>query len=261
MLLAAGSLIFKGNALLVKPQTQELSMPSGIQQKDCSPELLQHLQYRKDNLALLEADRVLSQDPDNLCAWWARAEVLRRKYAFKEAEAILTQILAKFPEHIPSLISLAYVRYHDGNFETAQGILKCVLQHQGLERGNKALVYMLMGSVNAKKASAGGLFSKIAYGTRIKGYFEKANTLAPDLTEVHLGLGSFYLLAPKIAGGNIDKAIQELEYAVKIAPDFATANARLAQAYKVKGNLEKYNFYLKRAKELDPENEALKETE
>jgi hypothetical protein len=44
-----------------------------------------------------------------------------------------------------------------------------------------------------------------------------------------------------------------------MAPDFATANARLAQSYKKKGNKEKYNYYLQRAKELDPENEVANE--
>ncbi len=120
---------------------------------------------------------------------------------------------------------------------------------------------MLIGSINAKKASRGGFWSKFAYGARIKGYFEKAKALAPDLPEVRLGLGTYFLLAPEISGGNVDRAIEELECAVNLAPDFATPKARLAQAYKNKGNMEKCNFYLKRARELDPKNEIIKEVE
>jgi Tfp pilus assembly protein PilF len=68
-------------------------------------------------------------------------------------------------------------------------------------------------------------------------------------------------LAPSIAGGNLDKAFKELNSAVGAAPDFATANIRLAQAYKRKGDLEKYNYHLNRTRQLDPENEVLKEIE
>ena len=118
---------------------------------------------------------------------------------------------------------------------------------------------MLMGSINARRSSKGGFFSKLSYGTQIRRYFQKAADLAPGLSEAHLGLGSFYLKAPGIAGGNIDKAILELEKAVELTPDFATANARLAQAYKKKGDLAKFQHYLQRARELDPDNEALAE--
>ncbi|MDD2752737.1 MAG: tetratricopeptide repeat protein, partial [Candidatus Omnitrophica bacterium] len=86
-----------------------------------------------------------------------------------------------------------------------------------------------------------------------------AKGLAPDLPEVRLGLGTFYLLAPGFAGGNQKAALEELEAAVRLAPDFATANARLAQAYQKAGNQEKYNFYLALAKKLDPENEVIAE--
>ena len=229
--------------------------------KACQDKVLEYLRTRKDILAAKEIEKILKVYPDDLCALWGKAEILRRDYKFADAEKVLKQILAKCADHASSLISLAYIRYHDCRFPEALRILKAVLRQPDLDRENKAMVYMLMCSINAKLASLGGLFSKLAYGTHINGYFERAEAFAPDLPEVHLGLGTFCLLAPKIAGGNIDRAIEELELAVRIAPDFATANARLAQAYKKKGILEKYNFYLKKAKELHPENEAVREIE
>ena len=230
-----------------------------IQLKKCQENLLNYLKLRKDALAALEIEKILAIDPNDLCALWAKAEVFRRAYKFKESEALLKQVLSQYPGHASSLISLSYIRYHENKFEAAIRILKQVLNQPDLERENKALAYMLMGSINAKKSSTGGLFNKLAYGLRVKGFFEKAKAIAPDLTEVHLGLGTFYLLAPSVAGGNVDRAIAELKYAVELTPDFATACARLAQAYKKKGSIEKYNFYLQRARELDPKNEALGE--
>lgn len=249
--------IFKDK--LRQPLIEQEKLVCAIDLKTYQDNILKYLKLRQDELALKETQKLLSVKPDDLCALWAKAEILRRAYKFKESEELLKQVLAQCPEHASSLITLSYINYHDNKLSQALKILRQVLKQPDLERENEALVYLLMGSINAKRAAQGGFFSKFVYGTRVKGFFEKARFIAPDLSEVHLGLGSFYLFAPRIVGGDIDKAIEELEYAVKLAPDFATANARLAQGHKKKGNLEKYNFYIQRVKELDPENEVLKE--
>ena len=80
---------------------------------------------------------------------------------------------------------------------------------------------------------------------------------AIGLVVVLFGLGSFYLLAPALAGGNIDKAQEYLEIAVKNDSLFADAYVRLAQVYKIKGNDEKYRLYLDKASQIDPENELI----
>lgn len=225
----------------------------------CRENILKYLRLRQDKLAWLEIEKALSVEPEDLCALWAKAELLRRTYKFKESQDLLNQILTKCPNDGPSLISLSYIKYHNNEFDESLRILRNVLNQPNPDKENTALAYMLIASINAKRASQGGFLDKIVYGIRIKGFFEKAKSIAPDLSEVHLGLGSFYLFAPGIIGGDLDRAIEELECAVKLAPDFATANARLAQGYEKKGDLEKYNFYLQRARELDPENEVLKE--
>jgi len=234
--------------------------PAALKANPCRKKMLEYLKLRKDKLAIAQADKILVADPQDLCAWWTRAEIMRRNSRFKEAEDLLQQILSQYPKHIPSLISLAYIKYNDNQLEEASRILKEVLSLNDLDKEDQALAYMLIGGINAKKA-LGGLFSELAYGLKIRGYLEKAKFLAPNLAEVRLGLGMYYLLAPSVVGGNVDKAISELEYAVKLTPDFATANARLAQAYKKKGNLAKYNFYFRRAMVLEPKNEVLKDME
>ncbi|MFH1889111.1 MAG: hypothetical protein ABH806_03365 [Candidatus Omnitrophota bacterium] len=238
-----------------------LSPARTIDLKASQDELLHLLKIRNDALAEAEAERILSVEPNDICALWAKAEVLRRAYKFKDSQKLLKIILIKSPDYAPSLISLAYIRYHDNDFASAIKLLKGVLRGPDLEREDKAMAYMLIGIINARKASQGGFLSKVVYGARIMGYFEKAMVFAPDLPEVHLGLGTYCLLAPRIAGGNLDRAIEELKWAIRLAPDFATPNARLAQAYKEKGDLEQYRFYLKRAKELDPVNEVVRQIE
>jgi tetratricopeptide (TPR) repeat protein len=219
------------------------------------------LKSRNDNAALVIFDKVLIAQPDNLDALWGKAEVLRRIRDYKRSEVLLNGILKREPGHIPSLISLAYIRYKDDKLEEALQLVNLVLKNKCPDRENEALAYMMLGTINSRRTAKGWFFSKVRYGTQIKCFFLKAEELAPDLPEVHLGLGTFYLMAPAIVGGNLSKAIGELELAVRIAPGFATANARLAQGYKKKGDWEKYHFYLRRAKELDPENEVVREDE
>ncbi|HLD82851.1 MAG TPA: tetratricopeptide repeat protein [Candidatus Omnitrophota bacterium] len=232
---------------------------SGLAYAESLDEALGLLKTREDARALAIFEKIITTQPDNLQALWGKAEVKRRARNYKKAEAILDKILKKDPGHAPSLISLSYIRYKDDKLPGALQLIEQVLKIPALDRENQALCYMMLGSINSRRSKKGWLVGKIRYGARIKGYFLKAKSLATDLPEVHLGLGTFYLLAPKVVGGSLDKALEELELTVKLAPSFATANARLAQAYKKRGNLEKYKIYLQRVKELDPENEALNE--
>ncbi|MDD5595686.1 MAG: hypothetical protein PHY94_05525 [Candidatus Omnitrophica bacterium] len=222
-------------------------------------EALRLLKQRKDRQAMQTFEMILLDEPENLNALWGKAEVLRRTRKFDASESILKGILEKNPKHAPSLISLAYIRYKYGNLKNAQELIEQALEIKGLDKENTAIAYLMQGTINSKRSRGGGILNKFFYGTQIKGYFLKAKNFAPDLSEVRLGLGTFYLLAPSFFGGNQKNALEELEEAVKLAPDFATANARLAQAYQKAGNLEKYDFYLQKAKKLDPENEVLEE--
>lgn len=217
------------------------------------------LKNRKDNAALVIFEKALREQPDDLDALWGKAEVLRRARDYKRAEDALNNILKKYPVHLSSLISLSYIRYKDDKLDEAQQLVGLVLKSDSLDKENEALAYLMLGTINSRRSAKGWFFSKIKYGMQIECFLLRAKELAPDLPEAHLGLGTFYLLAPGIAGGNLNKAIEELEMAVKIAPNLATANARLAQGYKKKGDLEKYNFYIQRTRELDPQNEVLKE--
>ncbi|MBU0709969.1 MAG: hypothetical protein KJ793_04565 [Candidatus Omnitrophica bacterium] len=233
--------------------------PKEVSQNISIDQGLELLRVREDKQALVIFEQILMQDQEDTAASWGKAEVLRRRRDFQESEGILNKILFKDNSYIPALISLSYIRYNDGELGQAEDLLNQVLEGGCQDRNNLALIYMMLGSINSKRSKRGWFFSKIKYGTQIKRYFLKAQELAPDLPEVHLGLGTFYLLAPSLFGGNLEEAIKQLELAEKIAPEFATVKARLAQAYKKKGQQEKYNYYLNQVKELDPENEVLEE--
>lgn len=222
---------------------------------------LKLLAERKDSSALNIFEQILKAEPQNPDALWGKAEVLRRRHKLKESEQILNGILAKDPGHLSSLNSLAYIKYLDNKIDESERIVERILKHSRLDKENQALAFLLLGAIYSKRTQEGWLFSKIKYGTQIRHYFELARQTAPEMPETHLGIGTFYLKAPAIVGGDINKALKELELSVSMAPDFATANARLAQAYKKMGAMGKYNYYLNKAKTLDPLDEAVKEDE
>jgi Tfp pilus assembly protein PilF len=104
-------------------------------------------------------------------------------------------------------------------------------------------------------AHYGGPLSKLINGTAVLPNLKKAQVLQPNSAAVMFGLGSFYLLAPPLAGGNLGKAEEYLKKAITIDPFFADAYVRLGQFYKIKGDNQKYSFYLNKALEIDPQNE------
>ncbi|MCU0651762.1 MAG: tetratricopeptide repeat protein [Candidatus Omnitrophica bacterium] len=219
------------------------------------------LKARKDKEALVIIEEVLFAQPENIDALWGKAEVLRRDYQFDASKKILDKILSKNPNYLPALNNLAFIKYKAGKLDEASGMIKKILNTPCLDKENEAFAYLTLGTINSSRTKEGKLFDKIQYGLQIKRNFDRANKLCPNLAEVHLCLGIFFLKAPQLAGGNLNKAIKELELAIKIAPDFAMANIRLAQAYQKKGNLEKYNYYFEKARKLDPEGKVLKECE
>ena len=84
-----------------------------------------------------------------------------------------------------------------------------------------------------------------------------AEQLQPDSAEVMFEMGSFYLLAPRLAGGDLAKAEKYLKRGIQKDPLFADIYVGLAQFYKIKGDKEKYQFYLNKAGEIDQQNELL----
>ncbi|MCX7661397.1 MAG: hypothetical protein N2Z79_01775, partial [Candidatus Omnitrophica bacterium] len=161
--------------------------------------------------------------------------------------------------HILSLITLVYIKYQYQKYYQAKDILNSLLKRKDLSRNEKGMILLLLGFIKSKEIAKAGLFNKIINANSIKDLFKKAVVLAPDLPETHLGLGTFYLFAPRIIGGDIRKAKKHLEIALKIAPNFATAYARLAQVYKKEGDFNNYRLYLEKAKRIDPENEVVNE--
>lgn len=218
---------------------------------------LVYLNLHKDNKAEAVFNKMISLGAGSKEAKWGLAEILRRKHKLDESEKILNEVINSLPGFFPAYISLAYIQYIHLDFnKSIQTVYKVIQQgKQNVDPCNLARAYLILAGSKGMLAYRGGFFSKLINGTPVFSILRKAESLKSDSAEVMLGMGSFYLLAPVFAGRDIDAAIAYLEKAVKTDPLFADAYVRLAQGYKAGGDIGKYNFYLNKALEIDPQNE------
>ncbi len=129
-----------------------------------------------------------------------------------------------------------------------------------VDLSNYARAYSVYAGAKGMIAHYGGPVSKAINGLAVKSNLDKAAKLQPDAAGVLFGLGSYYLLAPALAGGDKTKAEIYFKKAIAADPLFADVYVRLAQLYKIKGDKEKYNLYLAKALEIDPGNELAIDT-
>lgn len=214
------------------------------------------LNQHKDQDAQKIFQDMLNKNPQSIEAKWGMAETLRRQNKLDESQRLLEAIIQAAPQFSPAYISLAYIKYTRLDFKrTVELAGKVIAQGRGaVDLSNFTRAYLLFAGAKGMLADAGGLFTKVADGTQVLPNLKKAEELQPESAAVLFGLGSFYFLAPGIAGGNIDKAKVYLEKAVDLDPLFAEAYVRLAQVYRAKGNNQKFEEYLKKALEIDPQN-------
>ena len=224
---------------------------------------LAYLNQHRDKEAGQVFRKLLENDPKVIEAEWGIAEALRRQHKLEQAEKMLSAIIKTQPAFYPAYISLAYIKYIQMDFEQSVRLaLKVMKAGRGkVDLSNYVRAYCLYAGAKGMIAHYGGVLSKLLNGTAVKSNLEAAQKLQPNSTGVLFGLGSFYLLAPRIAGGNLDKSETYLKEAIRIDPFFADAYVRLAQLYKLKGNSAAFTRYLDKALTLDPRNELALDTQ
>ncbi len=218
---------------------------------------LVYLNEYRNNEAEKVFERMLSQDPNIWGAQWGLAEVFRRQRKLDKSEKLLDQVIKSNPEFSPAYISLAYLKYVQRDFKASIKLAREVIDQgkANVDLTNFVRAYCLVAGGQGMLAHYGGPLAKLAHGTRVLPNLKKAEELQPESPAVLFGLGSYYLLIPKVLGRDIDKAEQYLLRAIAIDQNFPDAYVRLAQLYQAKGDSGKYKMYLNKALALDPENE------
>jgi tetratricopeptide (TPR) repeat protein len=210
--------------------------------------------YRVDE-AQVFFQRMLSLDSKSVEARWGLVEISRRRHQLGQGESILREITQKAPDYAPACITLAYILFDKEDYDQAIALAQRVLRggEHRVDRADRVRAYLIIGGAKGMIANQGGPFSKLVQGTQVMGYLKHAQRLDPGSPAVYFGMGSFYALAPGMAGGDKKKGIALLEKAVAVDPNFVDAYARLAQVWFAKGDKEKYRSYLAQAEVLDPQ--------
>ena len=220
---------------------------------------LVYLNLHKDQEAKEAFGKVAIIQPDSLEAKWGVAECLRRQKKLEESKSILEEIIKKRPDFYPAYITLAYIKYRQTDFNGAVRLALKVMKAdpEKVDLSNHTRSYLIYGGAKGMIASRGGPLSKLINGTAVLPNLKKAEKLQPDSAIVLFGLGSFYFLAPRIAGGGLEKAEKYLKRAIEADSLLVDSYVRLAQVYKAKGDSTKYEELIYKASEIDPDNELL----
>ena len=223
---------------------------------------LVYLNLHKDLQAKEAFDTIIKLDPEIYEARWGIAEVLRRQHKLDEAEVISANLIKEHPDFSSPYLTLGYIKYLKFKFEDAVILaLKVMKQPRArVDLSNYVRSYAMYAGCKGMIAHYGGPLSKAINGTAVLPNLKKAESMKPDSPAVLFGLGSFYFLAPSIAGGDINKALFYLNKAIEADPLFADAYVRLAQLYKLKKDKKNFETYLNKALDIDPGNELALDT-
>ena len=127
---------------------------------------------------------------------------LLKKGHYLEARAALEDAVKAQPQSVPALLALVELRLTERELDRAEEVAKRAveLSPQG------ARAHYMMGRVLADQIETVSIFSKLSYAKRMKAEFDQAAELDPDSAEAREALGQYYLRAPGMAGGSVDKA-------------------------------------------------------
>lgn len=111
-------------------------------------------------------------------------------------------ILQQQPKSSEKFLHLGQIAYQQNKLEVAEEYFEQALE---LDASNSEAHYML-GSVSMKLAENASMFSAASYAATAKESLIKAIELAPSHVDAMVSLTQFYVYAPSIVGGDIDKA-------------------------------------------------------
>ncbi|MBF0385010.1 MAG: hypothetical protein HQL27_03975 [Candidatus Omnitrophica bacterium] len=213
-------------------------------------------EYNPDE-ALVYFSEVLKVSPGSFEAQWGIAEVLRRKHKLDESQKDLEEIIKNHPDFAPAYLTLAYIKYLKLAFTKAAAIAHKAIDMgpDKIDKPNYVRAFGLYAACKGMLAHNGGPVSKIANGMAVIKYLNSGKKIDPESATVNFGYGAYYMLIPGILGKDLNKAEEYLKKAIAKEPKFSDPYVRLAQIYKERKDYAKYDLYLNKALELDPQNE------
>ncbi|PCI72353.1 MAG: hypothetical protein COB38_04325 [Gammaproteobacteria bacterium] len=112
------------------------------------------------------------------------------------------ELFEKDNDSAVSKLYLGRLEIKDGNFDEAEELIKEALDM----KPNDSNYHYWFASISGIQAGNASIFSAPGYASDSKEHFIKAVELDPNNVQALSGLISFYIQAPSIVGGSIDKA-------------------------------------------------------
>ncbi len=204
-------------------------------------------------------EKLLELDPESHEAEWGLCELLRREHKLNESSRRLKILVREHPDFSPAFITLGFIKYLTLDFHECIRLAEHVID-QGIENvdiENFVRAHLMITAACGMLTHHGNPFKKMIYGPRALRHLKIAEKILPNAAGTLFAKGTFYLLAPRFFGRDLDKAEKLLLTSIKKDPNFVDSYVRLAQVYKWKGNQEKYREYMLKARQKDPLNELL----
>lgn len=185
------------------------------------------------------------------------AIILMREHRHSESRSALMCVLDAQPDFHPARIVLAHLSYLQKDFKQSYALARQLIARKKELSKYHYTVSLLLAAGAKGILTQRYMVRAIPAYFEITGYFKEAKRMMPDAAEVLYGLGSYHLLTPPIAGGDVDKAIAMLEKSRRLTPQNTPVYVRLAQAYRFKGDEIAWKKNVERAMEIDPQDELL----
>ena len=120
--------------------------------------------------------------------------------------------------------------------------------------------HSMMADLYGRKIGFGGMFAGMHYGPKADAESKKALAIDSNNVRVYACLGRKYLYAPRMFGGDVNKAVESFLKATQLDPKFDENFVWLAMAYRKKGDKESADKALQEALRLNPRSEFAKHT-
>ena len=160
------------------------------------------------------------------------------------------------------MYQLARIDFYRGNAADLRGDKKSAVAAMELAIGeaqaslkadeHSAVAHSLLADLYGRRIGLGGFMLGPRLGPKIVAENKRALELDGNNALVLAAVGRQYLMAPKMFGGNVEKAVENLQKSTQLDPRADETFVWLARAYREKGDAASANKALDEALRLNP---------
>ena len=200
-------------------------------------------------------------------------EAARKTHDEKQLQSVKTQLeqkIAQDSSHADSYLELARVHeylmdvYEMRKDKKAAGeaVDKAIdAAQRSIQLNNKSAdTHSLLADLYGRKIAYGGMFAGAKFGPKVGEENKRAMALDDKNPRVWASLGRQYLMAPKMFGGDVAKAIESFQKSLSMNPSQDETWIWLCKAFQKQGDKSKAREAVQRALTLNPDSPWVKET-